>query len=947
MRAFLIRWFGLRSLGFRILALLGLTSLVFWHLYIGFELYSMGRRELERFQKNLSTQISQYISDNETHLRLYDYERIRVNTIRMQFPYPVENLTIIGLYGEPIFERSAGYSTTDEIFRMGSDDGYFSFTRDLGFHYTFSHPFNDVRLSGAAIRGKLDLSELLTRITGQLFILYSLGIGFYVLQLFLIAFCVRRVTNPLTRFTNLLKRGGDITAIKPEDIRFAELSDFIRAYEGKTRTELNLREQLLKRENEANLGRMAAQVAHDIRSPLAALGFALEYLSGAPEDKRLLIRNAVNRINDIANDLVGKSKTHNQGKSIESEKAPLLGKQHIWSLVESIVLEKQIQIQNRGITISMLEGPDCYELFALLDGRELKRLVSNLINNSLEALPNQAGKIEISLGSAEAQTVLIIVRDNGKGIPVEALPKIMERGSSFGKPQGTGLGLYHAKTCAEKWGGDLKISSTVGKGTEVKLLLPQCEPPAWFDCKIEISSGWHLVILDDDPLIHSIWKQRLAALSQNPNQAIFSHHFMSSYQVREWVAQNPKLLDTTLFLIDFELNDETATGLDLIQEMSLQRKSFLITGRFDEVWIHQECEKLGVRLIPKILAEKLPITVTSSPKSRWQKIAIKKPLVTNNIFSILFLFLISSTAMGCTQSLFRESHMELTVQEKILQGLPYTDDEWNQYLNTVHSQTSGVTVPFSTFATDLGPNTYEVLLNKIPKTSKHIWDLGCGNAYLTNLVWEKFTGRRAKVGGSDLVVSEIEHAKKRLAHTDITLVAEPLQKMSNLSQSVDVALAHLVLMLVLPLEEARDEIHRILKPDGELLAVVTRPDSPDSLMNQGFDRMEGFIRKHYPNYKGIRSGDVRMQTESGIKELFSPEKGFKDLKFTDYSMLMEGTPEQIWERFFGTTHLYFVLPETLRSELRLEILQWMRSHTKENNQLKMDQPLRLFSVKRK
>ena len=66
--------------------------------------------------------------------------------------------------------------------------------------------------------------------------------------------------------------------------------------------------------------------------------------------------------------------------------------------------------------------------------------------------------------------IQIQVSDNGKGIPPEILPKLMQRGSTHGKRGGSGLGLYHAKTTLQSWDGDLKIESK--SGTTVSLILP-------------------------------------------------------------------------------------------------------------------------------------------------------------------------------------------------------------------------------------------------------------------------------------------------------------------------------------------------------------------------------------------------------------------------------------------------------------------------------------------
>jgi signal transduction histidine kinase len=106
---------------------------------------------------------------------------------------------------------------------------------------------------------------------------------------------------------------------------------------------------------------------------------------------------------------------------------------------------------------------------------ELSRALSNLINNSVEAIDQGQGIVWISLACNGSENV-IQIRDNGKGIPTKHLLDLGSPGFSFGKgdldQSGNGLGLFHAKTTIENLGGRIKIESTEGLGTTISLILP-------------------------------------------------------------------------------------------------------------------------------------------------------------------------------------------------------------------------------------------------------------------------------------------------------------------------------------------------------------------------------------------------------------------------------------------------------------------------------------------
>ncbi|HBB65858.1 MAG TPA: hypothetical protein DCZ93_00870, partial [Elusimicrobia bacterium] len=232
---------------------------------------------------------------------------------------------------------------------------------------------------------------------------------------------------------------------------------------------------------------LAAQVAHDIRSPLAALGAAAKGLE-MPEDQRKLVEGAVSRMQGIADDLLQRYRAPSTAPAPEKTAVYALG-----GLIEQVLSEKRLQHKDKtGLKIEFNASP--VEIKALVKPKELQRLLSNLVNNSVEAFGGP-GKIDVSLSALDGK-VLIEVKDNGKGIPPEILAKLGQKGETHGKAGGNGLGLYHARTTVEGWGGNFKIESEQGKGTSVLIALPRAETPA----------GKMAILLDDDMLVHMNWK---------------------------------------------------------------------------------------------------------------------------------------------------------------------------------------------------------------------------------------------------------------------------------------------------------------------------------------------------------------------------------------------------------------------------------------------------------
>lgn len=306
----------------------------------------------------------------------------------------------------------------------------------------------------------------------------------------------RKLVAPVTRYAADLERarsGNDpyvsVQAIESSDYRefamavgkFKDLSQKIKSLEIEAR----------ENEKAKALSEIAAQVSHDIRSPLSALNIVVGNLDSIPDEKRQLIHDVSSRINKIANDLLARYRisstpdansglvARTQSTEPEEERTPL----RISNLLLRLVAEKRALIPCQSKVQIKTDIPSATDAFCLGNDSDLSRVLSNLLNNSLEAVEGE-GKVTIALRTS-ANEIAIMVSDSGKGIPPEILEVLGHERCSQGKSgttSGTGLGVFHAKRTVESYGGKLHIQSQVGVGTIVTVVLPRFKQGALSVC---------------------------------------------------------------------------------------------------------------------------------------------------------------------------------------------------------------------------------------------------------------------------------------------------------------------------------------------------------------------------------------------------------------------------------------------------------------------------------
>jgi signal transduction histidine kinase len=362
--------------------------------------------------------------------------------------------------------------------------------------------------------------------------------------------------------------------------------------------------ELAEAQTKAALGKLASSVAHDIRSPLAALSVVSRATTGLNEEMRVILRNATSRIETIAGSLLTAYKTPTVSDPVsESRSSELLS-----ALIEAVVCEKQLEWQQKSqIDIRFEPTELAYGHFASVEATLFSRILSNLINNSAEAMSGR-GEIQITLGSSEKQ-VFVDVADSGTGMPEKLIQKILSGEESTTKATGHGIGLSNAIRTLKAWDGRLAIRSNEGEGTCIRIELPRAATPKWFVSELDLSKVEKIVVIDDDPSIHRLWSHKFTELTNSRSETELIH----LYSPEEALKQIPMLASpSTLFLVDYEFIGSTKSGIDVIRSIQRTAPTVLVTSRFEDASIRESCSQLGIGLIPKGLASCVPLAPSES-----------------------------------------------------------------------------------------------------------------------------------------------------------------------------------------------------------------------------------------------------------------------------------------------------------------------------------------------
>jgi signal transduction histidine kinase len=464
-------------------------------------------------------------------------------------------------------------------------------------------------VAGVYISNLIEVSDVY-RLSSTLILIYVVWVTSNVIAW--------KVSSDLSQIKHLMRNqetqkesSGNLVSQKPlekinEKTFLAELDSLISSYNNLIDQNNVYLKSLVEQTQTASMGRLAAQVAHDIRSPLAAIQGIERELPQLPESQRLLLRSAIGRIRDIANNLILKNREVHLQKQSE---AVTLKTYLITSLVDSLVTEKRMQFRSHlNIEIDWNIAPGTQNLYAKVNPTEFKTALSNIINNGIEAMSFN-GHLSLEIHSTQSE-VHIEVKDTGIGIPENIMSHLGTRGFTYGKDEGSGLGLYQAKESLKAWGGRIAFDSDGATGTTVTIQLPRSSAPSWFATTLPVQENSRVVILDDDPSIHQIWINRFGSL-QATEKGVELFHCSTPQELRAFVSGQKanQINQRVQYLVDFELIGYKETGTMLIEELQIENQSILVTSHFDEDPVLHEVKRLGIRIIPKSTASFIEIII--------------------------------------------------------------------------------------------------------------------------------------------------------------------------------------------------------------------------------------------------------------------------------------------------------------------------------------------------
>lgn len=447
-----------------------------------------------------------------------------------------------------------------------------------------------------------------------------------------IAYSIRRQETFFSRKVLMLAEGqarisalfsSDISPQKDELDEFSMLSRTIESAADliRTRTEEieKYKASFEERTRAEQFGVIAAQVSHDIRSPLASI---IAIAKGA-QDLDIVVRNQLqataNRIQNIANDLLAKRRelsTSSHSSKLElnsSDNQYFLSSEprsheNVLDLISAAIKEKRLQLpEGSCISIDFTPAPGTEELFSELQAGEFHRLLSNILSNSIEAYGPEYSIQPVSVSLRKQKKVIeLLIEDRGKGMRADTLLQVGTHGSTFNKENGNGLGVWHAKNTVESWGGLFQIFSNEGQGTLVSIRLSCVDPPRWWTSpSISLKAVSRLIVIDDAPDAHLFWKQRVdSSLSHN-----LEFVFLDSPEaLLSWYRAN-LCVTRSLFLCNDEFSESSKSGLDIIEMLGIADSSILVTCQPDSPEIKDRCHKIGLRLFPKNRITELSISV--------------------------------------------------------------------------------------------------------------------------------------------------------------------------------------------------------------------------------------------------------------------------------------------------------------------------------------------------
>ncbi len=347
----------------------------------------------------------------------------------------------------------------------------------------------------------------------------------------------------------------------------------------------------LELEKKAAKSELAQQVRHNLRTPLAALMRIPSRLPASVSKDKDLLEMTINQIKELITKLDDKPDQQLSDKNQNNIYETLIQARRELELFVPKSIDFHFEIDDMISSTLVSHIPV-----------ELRSILGNLVTNSVEAIKD-AGRIRVQARDLGAEIEILVV-DSGFGIPQENLPKIFDKNFSFGKKNGSGIGLSHAKQHVELCSGRISADSVLNLGTTIKIRLPIHDREKWYVSRLKFTENSKIFVVDDQKSGRELWRAKFDE-AKLLSQVYFADHIKDDESNLMQIKDSPQ--EWTL-LFDYDLATDK-NGLDWLKRFPKTANRYLVTGHFDSNEVREACLKSNVGLIPKSQITELSLVV--------------------------------------------------------------------------------------------------------------------------------------------------------------------------------------------------------------------------------------------------------------------------------------------------------------------------------------------------
>lgn len=320
-----------------------------------------------------------------------------------------------------------------------------------------------------------DVDDLIPEVKYMVMEMFAAGIAILVVTASLLTMWIyRSILKPLEKLREATKniRDGNLDFSLETD-NDDEISELFMDFEEMRIRLKNSNEEKLQNDRENKV--LISNIAHDLKTPITTIkGYAegiMDGVASSPEQLAKYIRTIYNKANDmdrLIDELTFYSK-------IDTNKIPYTySKINVSQYFKDCVEEVGLDMDAKGIELGYFNYVD-EDVTVIADAEQMKRVINNIIGNSVKYLDKKRGIINIRIKDV-GDFVQIEIEDNGRGIAAKDLPNIFDRfyradTSRNSLKGGSGIGLSIVKKIIEDHGGRIWATSKEGIGTEIHFVL--------------------------------------------------------------------------------------------------------------------------------------------------------------------------------------------------------------------------------------------------------------------------------------------------------------------------------------------------------------------------------------------------------------------------------------------------------------------------------------------